>query len=382
MVTTILLVSVSAHAQEAEHSLYVESAQVVVNQNANASAAFILLQSTSINDIMMPGSLEQDIRDHDRVVGVVFTNVNACVLGVIDENCIIINMIRNPDEKDIITVQKSAKIVGDSFIGRLNNVFGTDATFHSVFVHNDDTLADALGLSGMVGVRNTVSAIYTMEQYDPITTYDTISSNLLAPGILNGGGFAEAAQQMAHRPDADVTFVAMPHRVHSTLQLKVTIYPNYTQTNDIDPMVLLGFDRLEQSGYLDGFYPLNSLVGISIITSNMASVIDTASPVLPSTLRNGNMMPDRVDAAGWVFDPSFGPLIRGTYILGSDGHVELGDAHITLGDVPVDTTARTTSGENYIVIIVIVIGGAAAAAFYLKGYRSGSKTRESPQQRR
>ena len=388
MVTAILLVPASSYAQEAEYSRYVESAQILVDQNANVSATSILLQSTSINDIMLPGFLEQDIREHDRVVGVVFTNMDTCVPGVIDEDCIIIGMIRVTDEKDIATVQESAKLVGNLFIDDINKVFGTDAALHSVFVHHDDTQADALNLPGSVGARNTVSVIYTMPSTDPATVYDIVSSHLLAPGILNGGGFAQAAQEMARSPDAAVTFAAIPSSVSTLMQLKVTTHQNYTDIQSMDPLALLGFDRLDQSGYLDGFYPLNTLVRIAIVTSNTTSVLDTASPILPSTQRDGNLIPNEVDDAGWIFDPASGPLIRGTYILGSDEHVELGDTRITLGDAagmsdvpPDEISGVMESGENYIVIIAIVIGGVAAAAFYMKGYRQNSKTKEPPQQK-
>lgn len=388
VVTAILLAPVSSYAQDAEFSRYVESVQVLVDQNANLSATSILLQSTSINDIMLPGFLEQDIREHDRIVGVIFTNMDTCVPGVIDEDCMIINMIRVPDEKDIATVQESAKLVGNSFIDELNEIFGTDATLHSVFVHHDNTHADALNLPGSVGARNTVSVIYTTPSTDPVTMYNLVSSHLLAPGILNGGGFAEAAQVMAHSPDAVVTFAAIPSGVNTLMQLKVTTHQNDTDIQKMDPLALLGFDRLDQSRYLDGFYPLNTLVRIAIVTSNTTSVLDTASPILPSTQRDGNLIPDEVDTAGWIFDPAFGPLIRGTYILGSDEYVELGDARITLGDIASmsDATPSKASdgmepGQNYIVIIAIVIGGVAAAAFYMKGYGQKSKTKEPPQQK-
>lgn len=388
MASAILLVPVSSYAQEAEYSMYVESAQVLVDQNANLSSTSILLQSISINDIMLPGFLEQDIREHDRIVGVVLTNMDTCMPGVIDEDCIIVNMIRVPDEKDIVTVQESAKLVGNSFIDDLNKVFGTDATLHSVFVHHDDTQADALNLPGSVGARNTVSVIYTMPSTDPVAMYDIVSSHILAPGILNGGGFADAAQEMAHSPDAVVTFAAIPTGVNTLMQLKVTTHQNHTDIQRMDPLALLGFDRLDQSGYLDGFYPLNTLVRIAIVTSNTTSVLDTASPILPSTQRDGNLIPNEVDKAGWIFDPASGPLIRGTYILGSDEYVELGDARITLGNVasmsdvpPDEISVEVEQGGNYIVIIVIVIAGAAAAAFYMKGYRQNSKTKEPPRQK-
>lgn len=381
----VFLAPLSGYAQEAEHSRYVESIQVLVDQNANRTATSILLQSISMNDIMISGFLEQDIREHDRAVEVVFTNVDTCIPGVVDEDCIIINMIRVPDEKDIVTVQESAKLVGGSFIDDLNMAFGTDATLHSVFVHHDDTHADTLDLPGSVGTRNTVSVVYTMPRTDPIVMYDMISSRLLAPGISNGGGFAEAAQEMAHKPDAIVTFGIIPSGANTHMLLKVTTHQNHTWTDEIDPLALLGFDILHQSRYLDGFYPLNSLIRIAIVTSNTTSVIDTASPVLPSTQRNGNLIPDVIDGAGWVFDPASGPLIRGTYILGSDAYVSLGDTRITLGDtagVSSDRTADTVQpDENYIVIVVIAIVGVAAAAFYMKGYRRGPKTKGPPQQR-
>ena len=57
-------------------------------------------------------------------------------LGVVDQSCIIlINIERNPEDEGINAIQDSSKALGESLIDEINQVFDTNAEFHSVFIH-------------------------------------------------------------------------------------------------------------------------------------------------------------------------------------------------------------------------------------------------------
>ena len=53
------------------------------------------------------------------------TNENNCVLGVVDQSCILINIERNAEDKGINAIQDNSKITGDSYIDEINQIFDT-----------------------------------------------------------------------------------------------------------------------------------------------------------------------------------------------------------------------------------------------------------------
>ena len=228
LAVVVMALAVPAGAQEIDYARYVESIQVLADGLAGAVSASVVLQSTSTADITLPGFLVQDIREHDRVIAALFTNADTCVPGVRDEACIVVNMVRIPGETNIVLVQEGAKEVGGEFIDDLNEALGMDATFHSVFVHHDDTQREALGMPGTVMGRNTVSAVYTLQQQGAVAFYDMLASKVLAGGIAGGGGFADAARDLATHQDSTITLAVMPLGIDTLIQLKITRTYNHT----------------------------------------------------------------------------------------------------------------------------------------------------------
>ncbi len=389
LAAVVTVLAVPAGAQEVDYARYVESVQVLVDGLAGTVSASVVLQSTGSADITLPGFLVQDIREHDRVIAALFTNADTCVPGVRNEACIVVNMVRIPEETNIVLVQDGAREVGNGFIDALNGALGTEASFHSVFVHHDDTQREALGMPGTVMGRNTVSAVYTLPQQDTVAFYDMLSSRVLASGIAGGGGFADAARDLAAHQDSSITLAAMPLGVDTLIQLKVTRTYNHTLPDGVmDPLAMLGIDSLEKSAYFgDGFYPLNSLVRVAVTSPEPVSISDTRAPVLPVIQSDGGRIPEDVSGAGWFFDPDSGTLIRGTYLFGEAAAVRAGETEITLGDEPADDDGGDNAGtdpdapgggmaeddeaisaDGLVVVAVIVAAGGAAAIFYLRGY--------------
>ena len=363
IVTSLVVVSLAA-AQVPDYDPYVETIQMMLNADTQEVQVSVLLQSISTNDITLPSLLEQDIRTHERILAALFTNADTCVLGVVEEACIILNMIRMPGESNIVVVQDDARAVGEEFIHRLNDAFGTNAEFHSVFVHHDDTQSRALGIPGTVVGRNTVSAIYTIPQQETHMFYDMLGSQLLAPSIYQGGGFVDAGRTLALQDGSTVTFAAVPSGTNTLMQLRVSKSYNHTQ-DLIDPLEIVG--GVSASSYFeDGFYPLNSLVRVAILSDSPISVSDTRGPLLPTTHTDERVTPADVTQAGWFFDPSSGTTILGTYLLGPSRTVDVGQTQLSL-EGPIPNTTNM-SQDSLLVVTLIVVAGAGAAVFYIRGY--------------
>ena len=81
-------------------------------------------------------SKNPNINSNEKIRSVIFTNIGECVIGVtIEQQCIMINFSYEELKGDggIRMVQDSAREMGDLIIDDLNEVFRTDAKFHSTF---------------------------------------------------------------------------------------------------------------------------------------------------------------------------------------------------------------------------------------------------------
>ena len=365
-----------SHAQEIDYAHYVESIQVIVDADLGEISASVVLQSTDTDDILLPESLERDLRENERIIAAIFTDADTCILGVVDEACVIVNMARIPEETNIILVQDGARSVADEYIDRLNAALGTDAQFHSVFVHHNNDQNEALGVPGIIIGYNTISVVYTIPHRGTPQFFEMLIASLLEPRIAEGGGFVDAGRILASHPDSAVTFVAAPGNIDTQMMLKVIRAEEQSFDGEVDPLVVLGVDEVVPSAYFDdGFYPLNSLVRVAVASEEGLAVLDTEATVIP--VSEGT--PDDITATGWFFDPPQGTLIRGTYLMGEDGIAQAGQTAITLGVSNMTATVDGAvlnaaefggmSAEGPAVVAIIVAAGAGAAVFYLKGYR-------------
>jgi len=170
----------SAQVQSPQLSTFQEIAQILIDkQISNNVTASITLQSTSNQEIQIPSELEQQIRENERIIAIVLTSEKQCVLGVLDKSCIMINVLRDPSDRGIIEIQDNTREIGDSLIDIINEVFDTNAEFHSVYVHQSAFTNQALETSGVISGRGTVSAVYTLPLEDSESLYSKISAMLI-----------------------------------------------------------------------------------------------------------------------------------------------------------------------------------------------------------
>jgi hypothetical protein len=364
-----------AYSKEMNLATFQETAQIIIDKSISQNVtASIALQSTSIQEIKIPAELEQKIRENSRITAIVLTNQNQCILGVYDESCIIINVARDPADKDFPAIQNSTKKIAELFIDDLNQIFDTDAKFHSIFIQSNDEMGKALETSGKISGRGTISAVYTMPMEDTESMYEKISALLLPKIIRESGGFYDIAKNLSKEEKSKMTFSIIPLENKSLLQLKLSVdYPNRASSvNEINPLEFLKTDELKRSNYFStGFYPLNSILQIAILSPESTNVSDVKGNIIPTQIVEGEKIPNEITKEGWIFDPEQGKRIQGKYIFGEKTSISKDELIFSLGGNELLAPKKIGVYFDESIIIVIIITGIAIAAamFYLKGYK-------------
>jgi len=371
----IVLIGIStnyAYSQEVSFATFQETAQIIVDKSISQNVtASITLQSTSVQEIKIPVELEQKIREDMRIKAIILTNQNQCVLGVVDQSCIMINVALNLEDMDIFAIQDSTKEIAELYIDEINQAFDTDAEFHSVFIHTNEESNKALETSGVISGRGVVSAIYTMPMEDTNSMYEKISAILVTKIIRDGGGFYDVAKDLSLEEKSKMTFSLIPLESSSLLQLKLSVdYPNKASTiSDISPLEFLKVENLKKSEYFStGFYPLNSIIQVVILSPENTNVSDVRGNIVPTQIIDNEKIPTDITKEGWIFDPEEGQRIQGKYIFGEKVSVNKEELKFSLGGSQLQVE-KEVFDESIVVVIIITIVAVAAAMFYLKGYK-------------
>ncbi len=371
----IVLIGIStnyAYSQEVSFSTFQETAQIIVDKSISQNVtASITLQSTSLQEIKIPVELEQKIREDVRIKAIILTNQNQCVLGVVDQSCIMINVALNLEDMGIFAIQDSTKEIAELYIDEINQAFDTDAEFHSVFIHTNEESNKALETSGVVSGRGVVSATYTMPMEDTNSMYEKISAILVTKIIRDGGGFYDVAKDLSLDEKSKMTFSLIPLESSSLLQLKLSVdYPNKASTiSDISPLEFLKVENLKKSEYFStGFYPLNSIIQVVILSPENTNVSDVRGNIVPTQIIDNEKIPTDITKEGWIFDPEEGQRIQGKYIFGEKVSVNKEELKFSLGGSQLQVE-KVEFDESIVVVIIITIVAVAAAMFYLKGYK-------------
>ena len=371
----IVLIGISTnyvYSQELSLATFQEIAQIIVDKSISQNViASITLQSTSIQEIRIPPELEQKIRESDRINAIVLTNNDKCVLGVVDQSCIMINVERDFADNGIIAIQDSTKEIAELYIDEINQAFDTDAKFHSVFLHSNDDINEALETSGVISGTGTISAVYTMPMEDTNSMYEKISAILLPKIIREGGGFYDVAKDLSFEENSEMTFSLIPLDSKSLLQLKLSVnYANKAPTiSEISPLEFLKVENLKRSDYFSsGLYPLNSIIQVVVLSSENTNVSDVKGNIVPTQIIDNEKIPTDISKEGWVFDPEEGQRIQGKYIFGEKASVSKEELKFSLGGAQLQVK-KVEFDESIVVVIIITIVAIAAALFYLKGYK-------------
>lgn len=378
MICMLIVATNYAYSQEIHLATFQEVAQIVIDKSISQNVtASIALQSSSIQEMRISPELEQKIRENGRITAIVLTNQNQCILGVADESCIIINVARDMEDTDFLTIQNSTKKISEAFIDELNTAFDTNAEFHSTFIQGNDLMGKALESSGIVSGRGTVSAVYTMPMEDTGSMYEKISAILLPSQIRESGGFYDVAKNLSTHEKAKMTFSIIPLGNKSLLQLKLSVdYPNTALSiTEVNPLELLKTNELKRSEYFSGkFYPLNSILQVVVLSPESINVSNIRGNTIETQIIDNEKIPKEITKEGWIFDPDQGKRIEGKYIFGERKSINKNELIFSLeGNGIVPKKIETDFNESIVIVIIISVVAISAAVYYLKGYKKLNK---------
>jgi len=367
----------SAYSQEINLSTFQESAQLFIdNKISQQTMTSITLLSSNIQEIKIPIEFEQKIREDKRIQAIVVTNENNCVLGVIDQSCILINIERNPEDKGIIAIQDNSRITGDSYIDEINQIFDTNAEFFQVFIHTSAETNQVLDTSGTISGTGTISAVYTMPMEDTYSMYEKISSMLISKQIRESGGFYDIARNLSTEENAKMSISIIPTESKTISQLRIAVsdpIENNIRTPDtsieINPLGFFKIKDIDRSEYFStGNYPLNSIFQIIILSDEEKTISNVRGNIIPTLNVDGIEMPTEITKNGWVFDPKNGTQIQGKYIFGERVSINENELKFSLSEKNMQPNEMELD-ESIIVVGIITIISIGAAIFYLKGYK-------------
>ena len=392
-----------AFGQELKKATWLESISVVYDQKFTKSIqSSVAFETINNNEIQFSDEFIAKIMSHQEIRFVFFTNMEECVLGVeLDEQCIMIGFDLNLLKGDlgINAIHENGQKIADELITDINNEFGVNAEFHSIFMHMDDGSASPIGDD--LTTTRTVSAVFTLPREESATTFTKLSEQLINQQLRESGGFYDVAKELANKPDSIITVGINAHDTTPIMLFKVTHQERgglgWVETEDggamlenqfsvtgfdiskISPLMGLGIDKLERSKHFDdNFVPLNSVVQVIILPEYPSKV----------NLVNTNII-EKLDTVedisenGWFFTSTSHDHIDERYLFGtlnsvtanelvmeidsSDMLIQTENDSISTDDIKVGM--EDSGVEQYAILIAIAIAAVGAAVFYLKGYK-------------
>ena len=376
MIILLCFSTYDSFAQQPRLATFHETAQVIIDQKfQNQTSTSISVLSTSTQEFRVPVELDQKIHNMKNITGIVITNEDQCVLGVVNQACVLINISREGFTGGVTESQEKGREIGDALITDINKAFNIDAKFHSIFIHVSDKINKELETTGVISGKGTVSAVYTFSKYDTSFLYEGLSTLLIPDEIRNSGGFLDVAKKMADDPTSSVTFSIIPKTGTSLFQLQVSRDQKITdKITSINTLKFFGVEKLERSNYFSsGFFPLNSLVQVVVLSKDPIKITSHTSQTIPIVEKDGEKYPSDITKNGWFFDPDAGDKIIGKYLFGKTVEVANNDLQFNIGDLssPIETAAIPADSSLYI-LIGIGIAAAVTIVWYLKNIRTKS----------
>ena len=322
-------------SESIEYSSWSETAQLVIDEKGGKTSVSLGVMSKNPDDIMIPELLESMILNSPRLIGISYTNQYNCVPGVEEVvdyelhefSCVMIDVTRPSEIRGLVELKTDAQAVGDSFIGVINKSFGIDAEFHSVFINRMGLTSDLY--------KSKLTVTYIIPKKPSVEHFDEITAPFVKDEIHNGGGFFKHAQKMAEHKDSVFSFSLVPvdNRVLRSITVLMEDWGQYDITNmRISLLELLMVDTLERSKvFTDGFYPLNSIISLTVIPDQNSQITELNSNLIidPANI-------EELKTGGWYFDSSstseLGEAINGKYLFGTESSVDREDMYLIIGN--------------------------------------------------
>ncbi|MBT5170683.1 MAG: hypothetical protein HOL90_00175 [Candidatus Nitrosopelagicus sp.] len=388
-----ILIMPFASAQQFEKATFQESASIIYDQKISGSIiTSIGFETTSNEEIRFPGELIEKINANEKIRAVVFTNAGECVIGVTSEQqCIMINFDYEKLKGDggIRMVQESAREMGGLLIDDLNQVFRTDAEFHSVYIHTADNANVLLETSGIVSGKGAVSATYVTDKRATDFLFTDIAGILIPKEIRDGGGFYDIAKKLSIHDDSIISVTMIPNEDSNLYMFKITKEIKEKSNNITVIRTLESFevDKISRTDYFDNRnVPLNSIIQLIIIPSETTKVNAISTHAITDVTTFENIM-----KKGWFLSSPAGEMIDLKFLFGQSKTISAEEllvetapwdmqSEMTLysvekieseaEEVPIIENEEGDGDETqYAVLGIIIVAGIGAAIFYLKGYK-------------
>ena len=340
LLATIMLLFVFYTPQSFSESLgylsWTETAQLVIDENGGKTSVSLGVMSKNPDDIMISELLESMILNSPRLIGISYTNQYNCVPGVEEVvdyelhefSCVMIDITKLSEIRGIVELHADARLVGDSFIGVVNESFGIDTEFHSVYINRMGLTSDLY--------KSKLTVTYILPKKSSVEHFDEITTPFVKAEIHSGGGFFKHAQEMAAHKDSVFSFSLVPvdnNRVLRSITVMMEDWGQYDITNlRISPLELMMVDTLERSKvFMDGFYPLNSIISLTVIPDQNSQITELNSNLI---IDPANV--EELKTGGWYFDSDstseLGEIISGKYLFGVKSSVDRKDMYLTIGN--------------------------------------------------
>jgi len=390
-----------AFGQELEKSTWLESASIVYDQKFSKSIQSSITFETMNNDEMQfSDEFLAKLISYDEIRFVYFTTMEECIVHMdVDNQCILLGMNFDILKGDlgVTAIQQNGKKIANEFITDINNEFGTDAKFHSIFIHMDDGNTDSIGTN--LGTIRTVSAVFTLPREDNSSVFTKLSERLINDQLRESGGFFNVAKELSKNPDSIIiagidvndstpmmSFKVL-HQDRGTLGFvenadgDAMVEYEYTvfgfDISTINPLTSLGVNTIERSKHFEGhFVPLNSVIQVIIFPESPSQI----NAMNTNIIKKLDSVED-VSENGWFFTSVSHNSIDARYLFGQTNSVsanelimEIGPADMQNGNDSfsienINTEIQTVTVEQYAILAAIVIAAIGAAVFYLKGYK-------------
>ena len=397
-----------AFGQESEDSVpllqkstWLESTSVIYDQKFSKSIMVsVAFETINNNEIQFSDAFIEKVMSYEEIRYVLFTNMEECVMGIpLDEICVMIGFNRDMLKGDlgINAIHENGKRISDELITDINNAFGVDAEFHSIYLHMDD---ESSQVGSDISTSRIASATFTLPREESNIVFTKLSEQLINPQLRESGGFYDIAKEMAKNPSTIITTGMMtqsddiPMLLFKVMQMDrgelglVEIEDGVTSLeyeysmlgfdiSTINPLLHFGIDNLERSKYFaDHFVPLNSVVQVVVIPEQPSKVSTVNSNIITKLDSAEDLL-----EKGWFFVSTSNDAIDARFLFGQSDTVtadelviEINAWDIQSGDDSflidnINLKIQNTEGEQYIILAVIIITAIGAAIFYLKGYK-------------
>ena len=387
-----ILIMPIANAQQFEKMSFQESVTIIYDQKlSNSIIVSIGLETTDNKEIRFPDKLLEKINSNENIRSIVFTNTGNCVIGVTaEQQCIMINFSYEDLKGDggIRMVQDSARNMGNELIDDLNEVYRTNATFHSTFIHTIDDTNLLLETSGVISGRGSVSATYVTDKKSTDYLFTDLGGVLLPKEIRGAGGFYEISRKMSQENNSNISISMIPDKDENFFVFKVTQEIKDVEINveRINFLELFDMEKITRSDYFDGkITPLNSVIQLIIIPEEDKQVKAVSTHVITDLTKLENVL-----KKGWFMSSPAGEMIDLRFLFGESKTVMADELRVETApwntsseiivysvedivDKPEEKEEKLDSNEEdssqYIVLGIIIAAGIGAAIFYLKGYK-------------